>query len=360
MEQPVIAQAEEISITSQPLSKKAQKRAAKAARLQEQKAERRAREKEAKKRKRRERAEAGDAEPRKRRKMGGFDQTSFAAQVVIDLGFDDMMTDKEVTSLTSQLAYTYSANRRSSTPFTSLLFTSLNGRTKARLDAINDAGYKRWTNTKWWEEGYDRIWTSKSDSCGGDEDVDAHRASVVYLTADSEEELIELKEGEIYVIGGICDHNRYKKMEPVLFFSDPMFAFPDLLPRSPNLCLDKAKTASIRHARLPIGRYIASLTTRKVLTVNQVFEILLKWVETRDWEQAFWSIIPQRKFQNKPTNPDASPEGKHVEEDEDQEDQEDADEAELVASNENGDGEEDDQDGGVSSSRPQPVLSVAY
>lgn len=115
-----------------------------------------------------------------------------------------------MTSLTSQLAYTYSANRRSSTPFTSLLFTSLNGRTKARLDAINDAGYKRWTNTKWWEEGYDRIWTSKSDSCGGDEDVDAHRASVVYLTADSEEELIELKEGEIYVIGGICDHNRYK------------------------------------------------------------------------------------------------------------------------------------------------------
>jgi hypothetical protein len=33
---------------------------------------------------------------------------------------------------------------------------------------------------------------------------------VVYLTADSEEELMELKEGEIYVIGGICDHNRYK------------------------------------------------------------------------------------------------------------------------------------------------------
>ncbi|KAG2073559.1 hypothetical protein BDR04DRAFT_1094466 [Suillus decipiens] len=159
--------------------------------------------------------------------MGRSDQSSFAAQVVIDLGFDDMMTDKvrtntvgitvlaraylqEVTSLTSQLAYTYSANRRSSTPFTSLLFTSLNGRTKARLDAINDAGYKRWANTKWWEEGYDRIWTSKSDSCDGDEGFGTHRASVVYLTADSEEELMELKEGEIYVIGGICDHNRYK------------------------------------------------------------------------------------------------------------------------------------------------------
>jgi len=277
MEQPVIAQVEENSITSQPLSKKAQKRAVKAARLQEQKVERRAREKEAKKRKRRERAQAGDVVPRKRRKM---DQTSFAAQVVIDLGFDDMMTDKvrtnivgiivlaraylqEVTSLTSQLTYTYSANRRSSTPFTSLLFTSLNGRTKARLDAINDAGYKRWSNTEWWEEGYDRIWTSKSDSFGGNEDLDAHRTSVVYLTADSDEELMELKEGEIYVIGGICDHNRYKvctfedsypvryyrtqepprawvdtfkknqKMKPLSLFSDPMFAFSVLLLKFP-------------------------------------------------------------------------------------------------------------------------------
>jgi tRNA (guanine9-N1)-methyltransferase len=328
MEQPVIAQVEENSITSQPLSKKAQKRAVKAARLQEQKVERRAREKEAKKRKRRERAQAGDVVPRKRRKM---DQTSFAAQVVIDLGFDDMMTDKEVISLTSQLTYTYSANRRSSTPFTSLLFTSLNGRTKARLDAINDAGYKRWSNTEWWEEGYDRIWTSKSDSFGGNEDLDAHRTSVVYLTADSDEELMELKEGEIYVIGGICDHNRYK-----------------------NLCLEKAKTSSVRHARLPIGRYIASLTTRKVLTVNQVFEILLKWVETRDWEQAFWSVIPKRKFQGKTTSSDASPQEEHVK---GYEGEEDADGDEVVASSE--DKEENDQGDGVSSSRPQSVLSMA-
>jgi tRNA (guanine9-N1)-methyltransferase len=114
-----------------------------------------------------------------------------------------------VASLTSQLAYTYSANRRSLTPFASLLFTSLDGRTKERLDAINDAGYNRWTNTQWWEEGYDRIWAPILDSHSGD-DSNARRASVIYLTADSEEELMELKEDEIYVIGGICDHNRYK------------------------------------------------------------------------------------------------------------------------------------------------------
>ncbi|KAF8450690.1 hypothetical protein L210DRAFT_3521034 [Boletus edulis BED1] len=138
-----------------------------------------------------------------------------------------------------------------------LLFTSLNGRTKQRLDAINDAGYKRWTRTEWWEEGYDRLWAEPSQHPESRSEqahppgslalpVQTKRENIVYLTADSSEELLELNEGETYIIGGLCDHNRYK-----------------------NLCLNKAIGSQIRHARLPIGRYIL-LSTRKVLTVNQV------------------------------------------------------------------------------------------
>ena len=47
---------------------------------------------------------------------------------------------------------------------------------------------------------------------------------------------------------------------------------------------------------MPIGTYLAEMRTRKVLTVNQTFEILLKWVETRSWEQALYSVMPKRKF----------------------------------------------------------------
>lgn len=65
-----------------------------------------------------------------------------------------------------------------------------------------------------------------------------------------------------------------------------------------NLCLDKARESGVRAAQLPIGRFLSHLPTRKVLTVNQVFEILVKWVETRDWELSLYAVIPKRKFQD--------------------------------------------------------------
>ena len=38
------------------------------------------------------------------------------------------------------------------------------------------------------------------------------------------------------------------------------------------------------------------MTSRKVLTVNQVFEILVQWVEKRDWSDALYAVMPKRKF----------------------------------------------------------------
>jgi tRNA (guanine9-N1)-methyltransferase len=105
---------------------------------------------------------------------------------------------------------------------------------------MSDAAYKRWVNTEWWHEDYHQLWRAKGEvppsmeadlsiqqeECGPrdiaiPEDETTRNQSrtdvqqnVIYLTADSEEELTELKPEVIYIIGGICDHNRYKVAPP--------------------------------------------------------------------------------------------------------------------------------------------------
>lgn len=94
------------------------------------------------------------------------------------------------------------------------------------MDSLGDSGYKRWTKTEWWQEGFERLWqgeaaavdkkpvaesetqaTSTEDPQGPTGPI---RQKIVYLTADSEDELTELRPDETYIIGGIVDHNRYK------------------------------------------------------------------------------------------------------------------------------------------------------
>ena len=96
-------------------SKSALKKAAKAERLAAQKLERRAREKEAKKEKRRTRAAkraageldsadeaAEEAERRAKRARMSRPMKFFNARVVVDLAFDEKMTDKVCDGLSSQ------------------------------------------------------------------------------------------------------------------------------------------------------------------------------------------------------------------------------------------------------------------
>jgi hypothetical protein len=82
-----------------PLSKNAQKKAQKAAYIQDRKLERRAREKKVRREKKRMRVErlaAGEelSEDERAAKRKKGPRTPFDARVVVDLGFDDMMTEK--------------------------------------------------------------------------------------------------------------------------------------------------------------------------------------------------------------------------------------------------------------------------
>lgn len=145
-------------------------------------------------------------------------------------------------SLCSQLSFTYGTNRRATKPFTHLLHTSVNGRTKDWLDSLQNSDYLRWRGVDWWSKGYEYLWEEGDPGLLTLEEPElkpepelapgcttaaglpkqrprrqkvpsshkCDRSTVVYLTADAEEEITELKEGETYIIGGIVDRNRYK------------------------------------------------------------------------------------------------------------------------------------------------------
>ncbi|XP_032448824.1 tRNA methyltransferase 10 homolog A isoform X2 [Lynx canadensis] len=97
------------------------------------------------------------------------------------------------------------------------------------------------------------------------------KEDLIYLTSDSPNVLKELDESKAYVIGGLVDHNHHK-----------------------GLTYKQASDHGIDHAQLPLGNFV-KMNSRKVLAINHVFEIILEYLETRDWQEAFFTILPQRK-----------------------------------------------------------------
>ncbi|GAA5834923.1 hypothetical protein JCM3766R1_002040 [Sporobolomyces carnicolor] len=320
-----------------PMTKSALKRQRRQELYEAQKIARRAREKEKKKTKaaeKRKLIEEGvieKPEPKKRKK-GNSDsdgrKVEHGARVVLDVGFDELMNEKEIKSMSSQVAYCYAANRNATNPFP-LLVSSFNGRLKESYSKRKD--HLSWKGVEWWEDGFEKLYeggvetahrVAEPRSGGGDDDATpsegasekveetekvklgvyagrprsaAPKSSLIYLTGDSPNVLTAIEPDHTYILGGIVDRNRYK-----------------------FLCLNKAKELGIQHAQLPIGQYLPEMATRKVLTVNQVYEIMVNWVESLreekerlkaegkseeeiakaegDWREALRKVMPERKF----------------------------------------------------------------
>ncbi|CAG8545608.1 10908_t:CDS:2 [Paraglomus brasilianum] len=203
---------------------------------------------------RRRRREAGILPPRT--KPVKINKYPSPMSLVIDLSFDELMTDKEITDLSNQMNRSYGANRSSWRPVR-LYFTSFGGRIKERfMSKVKD--WERWKDVTFTEKSFEEVFVDTS--------------KITYLTADADDVLTDLSEDEVYVIGGLVDRNRHK-----------------------GVCLRKAHDLGIAAAKLPISSYI-TMKTRSVLTVNHVAEIMISYVNRQNWEKAFNDIIPKRKF----------------------------------------------------------------
>ena len=79
---------------------------------------------------------------------------------------------------------------------------------------------------------------------------------------------------KVYVIGGIVDHNRLKKI-------------------TYNYAVDN----NLKMKRFPLLGEEIALKTNAHLAVNHVFEVMLKVQNGVTWKQAIQEAIPSRKLQ---------------------------------------------------------------
>jgi len=190
----------------------------------------------------------------------GFD----GLHVCIDLQFEELMSDKELSHLAGQLSRVYGANRTSSSPAL-ISITSLK------------EGSRTMETCKKKSDGFaNYIWHSTQEpvtSAFGD----MTSSKVVYLTPDSPNVLQSLEPHTVYVMGGLVDDS-IKKNSSQAF----------------------ASAHDITTAKLPIDEYAiksdssSNSSFKKVLAINQVFDILMKFHQCNDWKEALKEGLPKR------------------------------------------------------------------
>ncbi|KPA83425.1 hypothetical protein ABB37_03059 [Leptomonas pyrrhocoris] len=193
--------------------------------------------------------------------------------LVFDLSFAWCMTVPDTKSTVSQVKFSYSSLRRAGFPFRPVI-TSLLGKEKA--DAEHDAaqqqevlqalsnfdGFRRFPPRVTQEEHWSELFSADS---------------VVFLSADAPDVLTTVEPNTAYIIGAFVDHNRYK-----------------------GLSYAAAQRHCVRSARLPIKESVELGNRCKVLTINHIVDVLIKYEALRtagtpNWGMAIDEALPIRR-----------------------------------------------------------------
>ncbi|XP_046964868.1 tRNA methyltransferase 10 homolog A [Vanessa cardui] len=237
-----------------PFTKNQMRKWLKKVRWENSKAEKRSKEKaRAKERRRKAKAENIDLGPnRKALKKMKFEKPKKNIGIIIDLSFDNLMIEKDRYKVIKQILRCYSINRRSDSP---LQFHVTSFGEKTRVDMSRHNGYENW-DIVYHEESYLNKFP---------------KDKLFYLTSESDNIIECFEEDTYYIIGGLVDHNQHK-----------------------GLCHKIAVEQGIRHGQLPLNKYV-NMKTRKVLTIDHVFEIVLRVCEGMSWQDALIKVLPVRK-----------------------------------------------------------------
>lgn len=183
------------------------------------------------------------------------------ATVVLDLEWESELSDRELKALVQQVLYSYGSNRSALRPVR-LVLSGVSSGTEMLQRLQKLAGFPNaWPGVTVVGEPYIEHFSS-----------DADRKRLVYLTADTENVVQTIDENAVYIIGGIVDRNRLK-----------------------GATRDKADAQEIATARLPLQEHIDMGSFSKVLTTNNVLEMILENQRCSDWRATFQKCLPGRK-----------------------------------------------------------------
>jgi tRNA (guanine9-N1)-methyltransferase len=176
--------------------------------------------------------------------------------LLFDLAFWDVMKETGRKSTVSQLKFAYSSLKKAEFPLRPVM-TSLDTADQYLAGLAAYEGFKAIppvTSPKHWSEV-----------------VDQKASKVIYLSADSKNVLRKLEDNHTYIVGAFVDHNAKK-----------------------GLTEENAQKLGVETARLPLDETIAVGNMCKVLTINHVTDVLVKFHETQSWEEAF-KVLPTRR-----------------------------------------------------------------
>ncbi|GIY72960.1 tRNA methyltransferase 10 homolog C [Caerostris extrusa] len=181
----------------------------------------------------------------------------FGEKIVLDLGYDSYMTEKEKSACINQLKHIYSANRENRDPY-DLHFCNA------------EPSYYCVQNLQKHIHKLSESFITLTEKSYLDY---FPKEKLVYLSPHATETLKEYDHNAIYIIG----------------------AFVDTVKREHH-SLHKADQEEIKSVSLPLDEYIMWGAGTKSLTVNQVFEIMLAMKNGSSWKEAFTQVIPTRKI----------------------------------------------------------------
>ncbi|PIK49740.1 putative tRNA methyltransferase 10-like B isoform X1 [Apostichopus japonicus] len=192
-------------------------------------------------------------------KLDSVQRSETIPKICVDMGLTGFMSEKEIDRLAGQLRRLYGSNRRSPKPLHVTLTNLEPGSLVYQACERKNDGFRNYKVHMTSESHLDMFPLER----------------ITYLTPDSETVLTRLEEGRVYILGGLVDESPSK-----------------------NYTLQMANQWGLTTARLPISEYLQHAGTgsyNKILSINQIFDILLNFYLDGDWTSALLAGIPRRK-----------------------------------------------------------------